>query len=168
MSYTKPELACISYTVFLMCRKKLNDGLYRTKEMFMADMDLMCQNCKMYNPPDSVFYKLAHDIKRLCMSCVSRVCHVCHVCICVSRVFHVCHVCHICHMCVTCVSCVSWVLCHVSHMCVACVSHVCHVCVMCVMYVMCVMCVTCVTCVVFYKLVLISYGWLRGVGSLKL
>ena len=47
-------------------QEKLNAGLYRTKEMFMADINLMCDNCKTYNPPDTIFFKAALDIKRVC------------------------------------------------------------------------------------------------------
>jgi histone acetyltransferase len=47
-------------------KEKLNDGLYKTKEMLLADIDLMCENCKTYNPPDSVFFKAGIDIKRVC------------------------------------------------------------------------------------------------------
>ena len=47
-------------------KEKLNNGLYKTKEMFVADINLMCDNCKTYNPPDSMYYKVALDIHRVC------------------------------------------------------------------------------------------------------
>ena len=47
-------------------QEKLNNGIYKTKEMFLADITLMCENCKTFNPPDTIFYKTAHDLHRLC------------------------------------------------------------------------------------------------------
>ena len=40
-------------------KERLNSGMYRTKEIFLADINLMCDNCKTYNPPDTIFYKTA-------------------------------------------------------------------------------------------------------------
>ena len=47
-------------------KERLNSGMYRTKEIFLADINLMCDNCKTYNPPDTIFYKTAIELHRLC------------------------------------------------------------------------------------------------------
>jgi len=47
-----------------LIQKRLDNGFYRTKELMMADMTLMCDNCKTYNPKESVYYDCAVNVKR--------------------------------------------------------------------------------------------------------
>lgn len=35
---------------------------YITKDIFYADIKRMCDNCRMYNKPDSVYYACAQEV----------------------------------------------------------------------------------------------------------
>lgn len=51
---------------FLTIRKRLirfND-YYKRPEKFASDIKLICDNCKLYNNPDSYYYKLANDLMK--------------------------------------------------------------------------------------------------------
>lgn len=43
--------------------KKLEDGFYITQEMLIADLYRMLENCRHYNPKDSVYYKVSQDLE---------------------------------------------------------------------------------------------------------
>mmetsp|Transcript_60321 Transcript_60321/g.142118 ORF Transcript_60321/g.142118 Transcript_60321/m.142118 type:complete len:381 (+) Transcript_60321:219-1361(+) len=47
-----------------LIQTRLEQGFYRTKELFLADMTLMCDNCKTYNPKESVYYDCAVNVQR--------------------------------------------------------------------------------------------------------
>ena len=49
-----------------MIERRLESGnYYITKDLFMADMRRMCDNCRYYNSPETIFYKCADSIQRL-------------------------------------------------------------------------------------------------------
>jgi hypothetical protein len=62
----------IYYIIFLfVCvdletmEKRLDTGqFYITREIFMADLRRMCQNCRRYNGPNNVYYDCAETIDR--------------------------------------------------------------------------------------------------------
>lgn len=44
--------------------KRLQKGnYYITKEIFLADLKRMCDNCRIYNREDTEYYKCANDIE---------------------------------------------------------------------------------------------------------
>jgi len=45
-------------------QKKLNDGLYATKEEFEADFKLIISNCKKFNDSDTIYVKLANALEK--------------------------------------------------------------------------------------------------------
>jgi len=47
-----------------LMQKRLTDGFYKTKEIFLADVALMCDNCRTYNPKESVYYECAVHLQR--------------------------------------------------------------------------------------------------------
>lgn len=44
-------------------RKKLNDGVYKTRDDFCADLQLMFVNCVTFNEDDSPVGKAGHSMK---------------------------------------------------------------------------------------------------------
>jgi hypothetical protein len=45
--------------------KRLDTGqFYITREIFIADLRRMCQNCRRYNGPNNVYYDCAETIDR--------------------------------------------------------------------------------------------------------
>jgi histone acetyltransferase len=51
---------------FCTVRKRLRRfrDYYKRPEMFLADIDLICENCKKYNPIDTIFHKAAITLKQ--------------------------------------------------------------------------------------------------------
>jgi len=48
-----------------LIRKRLDHGeYYDTSEKFYADLVKMCENCRIYNHPDTQYYKAANDLQR--------------------------------------------------------------------------------------------------------
>ena len=45
-------------------QKRLASKFYKTKEIFWADITLMCDNCRRYNPKDSIYYEMAQNCQR--------------------------------------------------------------------------------------------------------
>ena len=50
-----------------LCLKDVKDRLekefYRTPEIFLADLKRICNNCRRYNPKDSIFFSCANDME---------------------------------------------------------------------------------------------------------
>ena len=44
--------------------QKLDNGHYNAIEDFSADVQLICDNCRTYNPPDTVYYKAANKLEK--------------------------------------------------------------------------------------------------------
>jgi hypothetical protein len=44
---------------------RLQAGFYRTKDIFCADLRRMCDNCRKYNPKDSVYFQCADAIEKV-------------------------------------------------------------------------------------------------------
>mmetsp|Transcript_35758 Transcript_35758/g.70056 ORF Transcript_35758/g.70056 Transcript_35758/m.70056 type:complete len:386 (+) Transcript_35758:22-1179(+) len=47
-----------------LMQRRLEEGFYKTKEIFLADVGLMCDNCRTYNPKESVYYECAVSLQR--------------------------------------------------------------------------------------------------------
>jgi hypothetical protein len=43
---------------------RLESGFYRTKDIFIADFRRMCDNCRKYNPKDTVYFQCADAIEK--------------------------------------------------------------------------------------------------------
>jgi nucleosome-remodeling factor subunit BPTF len=43
---------------------RLAAGFYRTKDIFCADLRRMCDNCRKYNPRDSIYFQCADAIEK--------------------------------------------------------------------------------------------------------
>jgi hypothetical protein len=44
-------------------RKKLNDGMYKSREEFKGDVNLIFANCEIFNEDDSPVGKAGHSMK---------------------------------------------------------------------------------------------------------
>ena len=50
---------------FSTLKKNLNDGKFITYEEFLADLQLIWDNCKLYNMIGSEIYKLAERMEKM-------------------------------------------------------------------------------------------------------
>ena len=48
---------------FTRMRKRAENGEYPTFEALAKDFQLICSNCMLYNPPESVFYRQAQKLQ---------------------------------------------------------------------------------------------------------
>ncbi|CAH0488074.1 unnamed protein product [Peronospora farinosa] len=48
--------------------KRIDDGNYISKASFKTDLDKMCENCMIYNTPDTNYYKAAMDLREFIQS----------------------------------------------------------------------------------------------------
>uniref|UniRef100_A0AAV1TJA1 histone acetyltransferase n=1 Tax=Peronospora matthiolae TaxID=2874970 RepID=A0AAV1TJA1_9STRA len=46
-----------------LINKRIDSGSYMSKAAFKADLDRMCENCLIYNTPDTNYYKAALDLR---------------------------------------------------------------------------------------------------------
>jgi hypothetical protein len=44
---------------------RLESGFYRTKDIFCADLRRMCDNCRKYNPKDSIYFQCADAVEKV-------------------------------------------------------------------------------------------------------
>lgn len=44
--------------------KKLQSGIYKTRESFISDLQLMVDNCRAYNHPSTVYYAAAYELEQ--------------------------------------------------------------------------------------------------------
>ena len=51
----------IQWTDLSLIQERLNDNHYKSRQMFMMDLERMTQNCCKYNAPDTPYYKLVQD-----------------------------------------------------------------------------------------------------------
>lgn len=51
---------------------KINSGLYKTKEEFIADFQLMCDNCRTFNPESSIYVKCANALEKKFKALIKR------------------------------------------------------------------------------------------------
>mmetsp|Transcript_43760 Transcript_43760/g.106998 ORF Transcript_43760/g.106998 Transcript_43760/m.106998 type:complete len:386 (+) Transcript_43760:108-1265(+) len=49
-----------------LMQRRLSEGFYKTKDIFWADLYLMCENCRTYNPRESIYYECAVNVQRFC------------------------------------------------------------------------------------------------------
>ncbi|KAH0789221.1 acetyltransferase, GNAT family protein [Histomonas meleagridis] len=51
---------------FMTIRKRLTkyEDYYKRPEIFAADITLMCDNCKLFNTPDTSYYRLANELMK--------------------------------------------------------------------------------------------------------
>ncbi|CAG9462932.1 unnamed protein product [Pedinophyceae sp. YPF-701] len=47
-----------------LVKERLDAGYYRTLDMFLADMKLMFNNCRFYNAPETIYYKIAGRLEQ--------------------------------------------------------------------------------------------------------
>ncbi|ETW85193.1 hypothetical protein HETIRDRAFT_310083, partial [Heterobasidion irregulare TC 32-1] len=61
---------------FLTTEHKLETEQYQDLDMFIADAQLVCDNAKVYNPEDTIYYKGTIKMEQVLMGHVSRVCEI--------------------------------------------------------------------------------------------
>ena len=57
---------------FSTIEKKLNKGQYTSFEQFQADVELICTNCKTFNPPDTLYAKSADRLEKLAVRTIQK------------------------------------------------------------------------------------------------
>jgi histone acetyltransferase len=44
--------------------KRLDEGYYDSKEVFISDVELIVSNCKLFNAPETAYYKAAVGLQK--------------------------------------------------------------------------------------------------------